>query len=41
MKHSLLAAALLGAFAAGTVHAQTSVQIYGTIDAGVGTQRAR
>ncbi|MGX9217275.1 porin [Massilia varians] len=35
MKHSLLAAALLGAFAAGTVHAQTSVQIYGTIDAGV------
>lgn len=35
MKHSLLAAALLGAFAAGTVQAQTSVQIYGTIDAGV------
>jgi predicted porin len=35
MKHSLLAVALLGAFAAGTVQAQTSVQIYGTVDAGV------
>lgn len=35
MKQSLLAVALLGAFAAGTAHAQTSVQIYGTIDAGI------
>ncbi|QOY94787.1 porin [Massilia sp. UMI-21] len=35
MKHSLMAVALLGAFAAGTAHAQTSVQIYGTIDAGL------
>jgi predicted porin len=30
-----MAVALLGAFAAGTAHAQTSVQIYGTIDAGI------
>jgi predicted porin len=35
MKHSLMAVALLGAFAAGTAHAQTSVQIYGTLDAGI------
>ncbi|MCC2955166.1 porin [Massilia sp. IC2-477] len=35
MKQSLMAIALLGAFAAGTAQAQTSVQIYGTIDAGV------
>jgi predicted porin len=35
MKQSLIAIALLGAFAAGTAHAQTSVQIYGTIDAGI------
>lgn len=35
MKQSLLAVALLGAIAAGTVHAQTAVQIYGTIDAGL------
>ncbi|MFC0251033.1 porin [Massilia consociata] len=34
MKHSLLAVALLGAFA-GAAQAQTAVQIYGTIDAGV------
>lgn len=34
MKHSLMAIALLGAFA-GVAHAQTSVQIYGTIDAGL------
>lgn len=35
MKKSLVALALLGAFAA-TAHAQSSVQIYGTIDAGLG-----
>ncbi|SFB77317.1 porin [Massilia yuzhufengensis] len=35
MKHSLMAVALLGAFAAGTVQAQTAVQIYGTVDAGI------
>lgn len=35
MKKSLVALALFGAFAA-TAHAQSSVQIYGTIDAGVG-----
>ncbi|WP_426116402.1 porin [Massilia sp. PWRC2] len=34
MKKSLLAVALLGAFA-GVAHAQTAVQIYGTVDAGV------
>jgi len=34
MKHSLMAVALLGVFA-GAAHAQTSVQVYGTIDAGV------
>ncbi|MGI4719378.1 MAG: porin [Janthinobacterium lividum] len=34
MKRSLMAVALLGAFA-GVAHAQTSVQIYGTIDAGL------
>ena len=34
MKQSLMAVALLGAFA-GVAHAQTSVQVYGTIDAGV------
>jgi len=34
MKKSLMAVALVGAFA-GVAHAQTSVQIYGTIDAGV------
>ncbi len=34
MKHSLMAVALLGAFA-GVAQAQTAVQIYGTIDAGV------
>jgi predicted porin len=34
MKHSLMAVALLGAFA-GAAHAQTAVQIYGTVDAGV------
>jgi predicted porin len=33
MKKSLLAVALLGAFA-GVAHAQTAVQIYGTVDAG-------
>jgi predicted porin len=33
MKKSLMAAALVGAFA-GVAHAQTAVQIYGTIDAG-------
>ena len=35
MKKSLVALALFGAFAA-TAHAQSSVQIYGTIDAGLG-----
>jgi predicted porin len=35
MKHSLKAVALLGAFAAGTAQAQTAVQIYGTVDAGI------
>ncbi len=34
MKHSLMAVALFGAFA-GAAHAQTAVQIYGTVDAGV------
>jgi predicted porin len=34
MKKSLMAVALVGAFA-GVAHAQTAVQIYGTIDAGV------
>ncbi|QJD99785.1 porin [Massilia forsythiae] len=34
MKKSLVAVALLGAFA-GVAHAQTAVQIYGTVDAGV------
>jgi predicted porin len=34
MKKSLLAVALLGAFA-GVAHAQTAVQIYGTVDAGL------
>lgn len=34
MKKSLMAVALVGAFA-GVAHAQTSVQIYGTLDAGV------
>ncbi len=34
MKHSLLAVALLGACAA-AAHAQTSVQVYGNLDAGV------
>ena len=34
MKKSLLAVALLGAFA-GVAHAQTAVQIYGTVDAGI------
>ena len=34
MKKSLLAVALLGAFA-GVAHAQTAVQIYGTVDAGM------
>ncbi|MET0981557.1 MAG: porin [Telluria sp.] len=37
MKKSLMAAALLGAFA-GTAHAQTAVQIYGTVDAGIQKQ---
>ena len=35
MKKSLVALALFGAFAA-TAQAQSSVQIYGTIDAGLG-----
>lgn len=34
MKKSLMAVALVGAFA-GVAHAQTAVQIYGTIDAGI------
>ena len=34
MKKSLMAVALVGAFA-GVAHAQTSVQIYGTLDAGI------
>jgi predicted porin len=34
MKKSLMAVALIGAFA-GAAHAQTSVQIYGTLDAGI------
>jgi len=34
MKKSLMAVALLGAFA-GVAHAQTAVQIYGTVDAGL------
>ncbi|MDB5790236.1 MAG: porin [Massilia sp.] len=37
MKTSLMAAALLGAFA-GAAHAQTAVQIYGTVDAGIQKQ---
>ena len=37
MKKSLLAIALLGAFA-GVAHAQTAVQIYGNIDAGITKQ---
>jgi predicted porin len=37
MKKSLMAVALVGAFA-GVAHAQTAVQIYGTIDAGVQKQ---
>jgi predicted porin len=37
MKTSLMAVALLGAFA-GTAHAQTAVQIYGTVDAGIQKQ---
>lgn len=37
MKKSLMAVALVGAFA-GAAHAQTAVQIYGTIDAGIQKQ---
>jgi predicted porin len=37
MKKSLMAVALLGAFA-GAAQAQTAVQIYGTVDAGVQKQ---
>ncbi|WP_305824924.1 porin [Massilia brevitalea] len=37
MKKSLMAVALVGAFA-GVAHAQTAVQIYGTLDAGVQKQ---
>lgn len=37
MKKSLIAVALVGAFA-GVAHAQTAVQIYGTIDAGIQKQ---
>src|SRR5215217_7820316 len=37
MKKSLMAVALVGAFA-GVAHAQTAVQIYGTVDAGVQKQ---
>lgn len=37
MKKSLMAVALVGAFA-GVAHAQTAVQIYGTIDAGIQKQ---
>ena len=37
MKKSLMAVALVGAFA-GVAHAQTSVQIYGTLDAGIQKQ---
>lgn len=37
MKTSLMAAALLGAFA-GAAHAQTAVQIYGNLDAGIQKQ---
>jgi predicted porin len=35
MKRSLVAVALLGAFSAATVQAQTAVQVYGTVDAGI------